>query len=67
MSPFFDEVEEEILACRDRAPEWQKGRLETWEQPTIGPITVEAAALCGNVDSADTLERAYLAGLAGGP
>ena len=48
---FFDEIEEQILACRDRAAEWQKGRLDTWENPTITPITVESAALCGDMDS----------------
>lgn len=66
-SPYFDEVEERILACRDEAPEWQKGRLETWEDPNNRPITVESVALCGDLDSEALAERAYLTGLAGGP
>jgi hypothetical protein len=49
-SPWFDVLEEEILDCRDRAPEWQKGRLERWEDPAIKPVTVEMVASL-NVDA----------------
>ena len=43
-SEFFDEIEEEILSCRDRAPEWQKGRLDTYEDPHLKPISPESTA-----------------------
>ena len=34
-SDFYDEIEESILLCRDRSPEWAKGTLATWTDPQI--------------------------------
>lgn len=39
-SEFFDEVEDGILECRDRAEEWRKGRLATWHDPMLLPKEV---------------------------
>ena len=46
-SEFFDVIEEEILTWRDRAPEWQKGSLQTFEESQVRPISCETSALLG--------------------
>lgn len=56
-SEFFDDIEEEILRCRDTAPGWQKGLLSEFEESRI--ITVETAA---NINQEDPLNLG-----AGGP
>lgn len=34
-SEFYDEIEDGILLCRDRSPEWAKGTLAKWTDPQI--------------------------------
>lgn len=47
VSPYFDQIEEEILACRDRAPEWKRGSLAAFEDPVMRPVSVEMEARAG--------------------
>jgi hypothetical protein len=42
-SEFFDEIEEQILACRDAAPEWKRGSLQSYKDPGMKPISTETA------------------------
>lgn len=46
-SPFFDEIEDEILRCRDEAPHWQKGNLDEFEDRGIPPVSPETEARAG--------------------
>lgn len=43
-SEFFDELEETILACRDRAPIQERGLIEAYQDPGIKPISPEVEA-----------------------
>jgi hypothetical protein len=47
VSPYFDEIEEEILACRDRAPDWQRGDLAGFKDPGMRPVSPETEARAG--------------------
>ncbi len=52
-SEFFDEIEEQILACRDQAPGWQKGTVDGLRQ------RVEAMSCAGEPDRARAERAAY--------
>ena len=41
-SEWFDEIEESILACRDRAADWQRGLLKDFPNDTA-PVKLEAS------------------------
>ena len=41
-SEWFDEIEEGILACRDRAADWQRGLLKDFPNDTA-PVKLEAS------------------------
>lgn len=58
LSEFFDEIEEQILACRDRAPDWQRGRLATWPGPDP-VITVEREAQVAGLAMREYAESFY--------
>jgi len=45
VSEFFDDIQEEILACRDRAPKWQRGDLEAVQPETIRTVDQEVDLL----------------------
>jgi len=51
-SEFYDEIEEAVMACRDRAPTGTHGSLEDWLRVhpfgDTEPIRVEIAAYGGN-------------------
>lgn len=48
-SEFFDEIEEQILECRNTAPEWQKGLLVTFKDPHLTPTSPEIASMADSM------------------
>jgi hypothetical protein len=47
-SEYWDELDAEILRCRDEAPSWKRGDLAAFEESCIRPITPETCALRGD-------------------
>ena len=44
-SPYVDELEEAVMACRERVRPDDRGSLETWEDPGSWPVSeIEAFA-----------------------
>lgn len=44
-SEYWDDLDAEILRCRDEAPAWKRGDLESYEDPLLRPISPETSAL----------------------
>jgi hypothetical protein len=51
-SEFFDEIEESILLCRDRASDWQRGLLKDFPYDTA-PVKLEASVQAA-IEAAET-------------
>lgn len=49
-SEFFDEIEDSIMCCRDRAPDFAKGMLKDYSENTQ-PIPVEQSILIAEAEA----------------
>lgn len=45
---YWDDLDAEILRCRDAAPYWRRGDLASYEELSTRPITPETCALRGD-------------------
>ena len=45
-SPYVDELEEDVMACRAKAPPWDRGSLDAWEDLGCWPVS-EIEVFCG--------------------
>lgn len=43
-SEYWDDLEAEILRCRDEAPSWKRGDLPSFREPLVRPISPETSA-----------------------
>ncbi len=46
-SPYVDELERAVLACREKAALEDRGSLEAWEGRDTFPVLCEIEAFCG--------------------
>lgn len=46
-SPYADELEAAVMACRERAAPEDRGSLEAWQGRDTSPVLCEIEAFCG--------------------